>query len=54
MLMVFGAVSELAREYILQRQQEGVVVAKQMGKYKGRRWDRISGILRDIRKMEDA
>jgi len=37
MLAVFGAVAELEREYILQRQREGVEIAKQQGKYKGRK-----------------
>lgn len=37
MLTVFGAVAELEREYILQRQQEGITIAKQQGKYKGRK-----------------
>ena len=37
MLTVFGAVAELEREYILQRQQEGIAVAKTQGKYKGRK-----------------
>jgi len=37
MLAVFGAVAELEREYILQRQREGVEIAKQRGKYKGRK-----------------
>ena len=37
MLTVFGAVAELEREYILQRQREGIAVAKQAGKYKGRK-----------------
>ncbi len=37
MLTVFGAVSELEREYILQRQQEGIEIAKGQGKYKGRK-----------------
>ena len=36
MLTVFGAVSELEREYILQRQKEGIEIAKKNGKYKGR------------------
>lgn len=36
MLTVFGAVSELEREYILQRQKEGIAIARQKGKYKGR------------------
>ena len=37
MLTVFGAVAELEREYILQRQKEGIAVAKQNGIYKGRK-----------------
>ena len=37
MLTVFGAVAELEREYILQRQREGIELAKQAGKYKGRK-----------------
>jgi DNA invertase Pin-like site-specific DNA recombinase len=37
MLTVFGAVAELEREYILQRQAEGIAIAKQEGKYKGRK-----------------
>ena len=37
MLTVFGAVAELEREYILQRQREGIEIAKQQGRYKGRK-----------------
>lgn len=37
MLTVFGAVAELERQYILQRQKEGIAIAKQKGKYKGRK-----------------
>ena len=37
MLTVFGAVAELEREYILQRQREGIYIAKELGKYKGRK-----------------
>ncbi len=37
MLTVFGAVAELEREYILQRQKEGIAEAKRAGKYKGRK-----------------
>lgn len=36
MLTVFGAVAELEREYIRQRQREGIEIAKENGKYKGR------------------
>lgn len=36
MLTIFGAVAELEREYIRQRQREGIEIAKENGKYKGR------------------
>lgn len=37
MLTVFGAVAELEREYILQRQKEGIAIAKENGIYRGRK-----------------
>ena len=37
MLTVFGAVAELERENILQRQREGIAIAKANGIYKGRK-----------------
>lgn len=37
MLTIFGAVAELEREYILQRQREGIAIAKAQGKYRGRK-----------------
>ncbi len=37
MLTVFAALAELERETILQRQREGIAIAKQQGKYKGRK-----------------
>ena len=37
MLTVFAAVAELEREYILQRQREGIAIAKAQGKYRGRK-----------------
>lgn len=37
MLTIFGAVAELEREYILQRQKEGIAIAKANGIYKGRK-----------------
>ncbi|MDD6727579.1 MAG: recombinase family protein [Lactimicrobium massiliense] len=36
MLTVFGAVSELERDYIKERQAEGIAIAKREGKYRGR------------------
>lgn len=37
MLTIFGACAELERECILQRQAEGIEIAKAQGKYKGRK-----------------
>ena len=36
MLTVFGAMAELEREYILGRQAEGIAIAKEPGKFKGK------------------
>ena len=36
-LTIFGAVAQLEREYLLQRQKEGIAIAKQEGKYTGRK-----------------
>ena len=36
-LTVIGAIAELEREYILQRQAEGIAIAKANGVYKGRK-----------------
>ena len=36
MLTIFGAVAELEREYLLQRQREGIAIAKEQGSYRGR------------------
>lgn len=37
MLTVFGALAELERDSILERQREGIAIAKAQGKYKGRK-----------------
>lgn len=37
MLTVFGALAEMERECILQRQAEGIAIAKEQKKYKGRK-----------------
>ena len=37
MLIVFGAMAQLEREYLLDRQREGIEIARQNGKYKGRK-----------------
>lgn len=47
MLSVFAALSELEREQTLQRQREGIEIAKSQGKYKGRQ-----PVSYDKRKME--
>ena len=36
MLTVFGAMAELERDYILSRQSEGIALAKEQGKFKGK------------------
>lgn len=36
-LTIFGALAELEREQTLQRQREGIAIAKAQGKYKGRK-----------------
>ena len=46
MLTVFAAVAELEREYILQRQREGIAIAKEQGKYTGRKAAALAGQLR--------
>jgi len=43
MLTVFGAIAQLEREYILDRQREGIEIARQNGKYKGRKPIAIAG-----------
>ena len=37
MVTIFAAVSELERDYLLQRQREGIAQAKIQGKYRGRK-----------------
>ena len=36
MLTVFAAVAEMERGYILDRQREGIAIAKSQGKYRGK------------------
>lgn len=54
MLTVFGAVAQLEREYIKDRQAEGIAIAKKEGKYKGRKpidypknWDKYYKMMKD-------
>jgi len=37
MLTMLGAIAEFERDCILERQKEGIAIAKSEGKYKGRR-----------------
>ena len=50
MLTIFGAVAELEREYLLQRQREGIAVAKAQGKYTGRKPKELSDFDKVINK----
>lgn len=43
MLTIFGAMAELERECILQRQAEGIEIARAKGKFKGRKPKDIDG-----------
>ena len=54
MLTIFGAVAQLEREYIKDRQAEGIAIAKAEGKYKGRKpieypknWDKYYKMMND-------
>lgn len=50
MLTVFGAVAELERDYILQRQKEGIAIARAEGKYTGRKRierDNLAFVMKD-------
>ena len=52
MLTIFGAVAELEREYILQRQREGIAIAKRQGKYRGRQPKEYAGFDDICKKVE--
>lgn len=55
MLTIFGAVAELEREYILQRQREGIAIAKEQGRYTGRKPispPNFEGVVKQWRKGE--
>lgn len=41
MITMIGAIAEFEREQILERQREGIAIAKRSGKYKGRQVKRI-------------
>ncbi len=54
MLTVFGAVAELEREYIRQRQSEGIKIAKEQGRYKGRPAKQLEGFGTVCRQWESG
>lgn len=54
MLTIFGAVAQLERDYIKDRQKEGIAIARTEGKYKGRRaieypkqWDKYYKMMKE-------
>jgi Site-specific recombinases, DNA invertase Pin homologs len=54
MLTIFGAVAQLERGYIRQRQAEGIAIAVEQGKFKGRKpveypkqWDKYYKMIKD-------
>ena len=54
MLTVFGAMAELERESILERQREGIEIAKEEGLYQGRQKlkidrERFEAVVKDWR-----
>lgn len=61
MLTIFGAVAQLERDYIKDRQREGIEIAKKQGKFKGRKpieypkqWDKYYNMMKsgDIRSVD--
>lgn len=55
-LTVFGAMAELERECILQRTREGIAIAKEEGKYKGKPKMKIdeAALKREVKKWRDG
>lgn len=54
MLTIFGAVAQLERDYIKDRQMEGIAIAKEEGKFKGRKpidypkqWDKYYKMMKE-------
>lgn len=54
MLTVFAAVAQLERDYILQRQQEGIRLAKEQGKYTGRKPREVPGLDRVVQQWRQG
>lgn len=55
-LTVFGGLAELERECILQRTREGIAIAKEEGKYKGKPKMKIdeAALRREVKKWRDG
>ena len=55
-LTVFGAMAELERECILQRTREGIAIAKEAGKYKGKPKMKIDemALKKEVKKWRDG
>ena len=54
MLTIFGAVAELEREYILQRQREGIAIAKAQGRYTGRKPMEVPDLEKVVHQWRDG
>lgn len=56
MLTIFGAMAELERECILQRTREGVAIAKEQNKYKGKPKMKIDegALRREVKRWRDG
>ena len=52
--MVFAAVAELEREYLRSRQREGIELAKQQGKYKGRKPGEYPDFLEMVKRVKNG
>jgi DNA invertase Pin-like site-specific DNA recombinase len=53
MLTMIGAIAEFERENILERQREGIALAKQRGVYKGRRPVHVSEFAKQYQRYRD-
>lgn len=54
LLSMLGAVAEFERAIILERQREGIALAKAKGKYKGRKQALTPEQIEELKKMKKA
>lgn len=54
MMTVFAAVAEMEHDYLRERQQEGILIAKAQGKYKGRRPKELPGFEELLKKTRNG